>query len=136
MGAWHDPCGGLASTVFLSAVAQGIGVVGMLLVGRRYGGRGLDEPPPATDAPGAGAGGLLAVAQLDHLAFGADRSALLRQVLTFAERLIVTAGGYAATWHNLGIVHAGPLVADSMGTAKALLDVVLPAHVTTGATAT
>jgi hypothetical protein len=64
--------------------------------------------------------------QLDQQAFGADRSTLLRRLVRFAERVVITAGGYVAAWRNLDTVHAGPLVADSMTTAKALLDAVLP----------
>lgn len=176
-----DPGGGLAGTVFLTEVAQGIGAVGMLLVARRHGGRGLGlrlmeealgaaggatvflyateagrplyaklgfrvvdtvtayagsyrragGPPCAADLRAVGAGGLPALAQLDQQAFGANRSTLLRCLFSFAERVVTTAGGYAAAWRNLGTVHAGPLVADSMGTAKALLEVVLPEGTTT-----
>lgn len=171
-----NPRGGLAGTVFLTPVAPGIGVVGMLLVARQHGGRGLarrlmeealgaagcatvflyatedgrplyaklgfrvadeviahagvfrpaGERPAAAAVRAAGAGDFPALARLDQEAFGADRSAVLRHLPGFAERVVITAGGYAAAWRNLGIVHAGPLVADSMSTAKALLEVVLP----------
>lgn len=167
-----DPGGGLAGTVFLTEVAPGTGVVGMLLVDRRHGGQGLgrrlmeealgaagcttvflyateagrplyaklgfrvaDEVtayagvfrrpggrPPAVGVRAAGARDLPTLARLDRRAFGADRSGLLRRVLTFADRVVVTAGGFAAVWRNLDTVHAGPLVADSVSTVKALLD--------------
>lgn len=171
-----EPRGGLAATVFLTQVAPGIGVVGMLLVVRRHGGRGLGrrlmeealgaagcatvflyateagrrlyaslgfrvadelithagvfrragERPAAVAVRAAGAGDLPTLARLDQQAFGADRSAVLRHLPAFAERVAITAGGYAAVWRNLRVVHAGPLVADSMSTARALLEAVLP----------
>ncbi|KAA8887928.1 GNAT family N-acetyltransferase [Nocardia colli] len=71
-------------------------------------------------------GDLSALASLDRRAFGADRSVLLRSVLGIADRVVVAEGGYVIAWRNLGTVQAGPLVADSIGTATALLDAVLP----------
>jgi GNAT superfamily N-acetyltransferase len=171
-----DGDGGLVGTVFLTEVARGMGVVGMLLVARRQGGCGLGRllmeealraaggasvflyateagrplyaklgfrvvdtvtayvgsyrqaggSPRVRDLRTAGGGGLAALARLDRQAFGADRGTLLRYLFGFAERVVITAGGYAAAWRNLGAVHAGPLVADSVSTAKALLDAVFP----------
>ncbi|MEV6555781.1 GNAT family N-acetyltransferase [Nocardia sp. NPDC051756] len=168
-----DPRGGLAGTVFLTEVASGIGAVGMLLVARRHGGRGLggrlmeaalsaagcatvflyateagkplytklgfrvvDEVVSHTgvftrgssvsDLPVDETGDLSALASLDRRAFGADRSVLLRSVLGIADRVVVAEGGYVIAWRNLDLVQAGPLVADSMRTATALLDAVLP----------
>lgn len=167
-----DPRGGLVGTVFLTEVAPGIGVAGMVLVARRHSGHGLgrllmeaalsaagcptvflyateagrplyaklgfrvaDEVTaytgsfrragghwPIVGVRTAGAEDWPALVRLDQRAFGADRSGLLRRVLTFADRVVVTAGGFATVWRSLDTVHAGPLVADSLSTAQALLD--------------
>lgn len=69
----------------------------------------------------AGTGDLPTLTRLDQRAFGADRSGLLRRVVTFADRVVVTPGGYTAMWRNLDTMHAGPLVADSVSTAQSLL---------------
>lgn len=89
---------------------------------RRSGG---DLPAVAADVRAAGAGDLPTVTRLDQRAFGADRSELLRRVVTFADRVVVSAGGYAAVWRNLDTAHAGPLVADSASTAQLLLGAAL-----------
>lgn len=73
----------------------------------------------------AGAGDRPELERLDQQAFGADRSGLLRHVDTFADRVVITPGGYAAVWRNLETAHAGPLVADSVSTAQSLLDAAL-----------
>ncbi|WP_433659268.1 GNAT family N-acetyltransferase [Nocardia sp. CA-128927] len=80
----------------------------------------------APDVRKGGIGDLPALVRLDQQAFGADRSMLLRRVLPIADRVVIADGGYVVAWRNLGTVHAGPLVADSVRTAKALLDAALP----------
>lgn len=172
---------GLAGCVFVTQVAPAIVVVGMLLVARRHGGRGLgrrlmeealgaaggrtaflyateegrplyaklgfrvvDEitayggvfrqpgrPQPAAGLRAATGPDLPAITQIDRQGFGADRSMLLSRLFGFSERAVLAAGGYAATWDNLGVVHAGPLVADSVTTAQALLEAALPSEATT-----
>lgn len=168
------PNGGLAGTVFHTEVTPGIGAIGMLVVARRHGGRGLGRRLMeaalsaagdttvflyATDAgrPLYGKLGFRVVdqliphtgvfrpsgspaptgvrkatpadrpdlAELDRRAFGADRSDLLRRLPRFADRLVVSPNGYAATWDNLGTAHVGPMAADAAPTAHALLDAVL-----------
>jgi GNAT superfamily N-acetyltransferase len=176
-----DGGGGLAGCVFVTEVAPGLVVVGMLLVARRHGGRGLGRRlmeealgaaggrtaflyateegrplyaklgfrvvgeviahvgvfrragvlQPAVGQRTAAAGDLPALARIDRQGFSADRSMLLCRLFAFAGRVVIAAGGYAAAWDNLGIVHAGPLVADSVTTAKALLEAVLPSGTTT-----
>lgn len=66
------------------------------------------------------------ITRFDRQAFGADRGTLLRRLFAFAGHVVIAASGYAATWDNLGLLHAGPLVADSVSTAKALLEAMLP----------
>ena len=174
------PGGGLAGCVFVTEVASGLVVVGMLLVARRHGGHGLgrrlmeealgaaggrtvflyateegrplyaklgfrvvDEviahagvfrqtggDQPAVGVRPATAGDVPALARIDRQGFGVDRSLLLSRLPGFAGRTMIAAGGYAAAWDNLGVVHAGPLVADSVATARALLEAVLPSGTT------
>lgn len=176
-----DGGGGLAGCVFVTEVASGLMVVGMLLVARQHGGQGLgrrlmeealgaaggrtaflyateegrplyaklgfrvvDEVTahagvfrqaggdrPAVGVRAATAVDLPALARIDRQGFGVDRSVLLRRLFGFSGRVMIAAGGYAAAWDNLGVVHAGPLVTDSVTTTKALLEAVLPSGITT-----
>ncbi|MFC9432543.1 GNAT family N-acetyltransferase [Nocardia sp. NPDC057030] len=118
------------ATVFLYATEAGRPLY------TKLGFRVVDEVASHTGVFTRGAGGSVlpvgetgdwsTLVRLDRRAFGADRSALLRSVLRIADRVVVAEGGYVIAWRTLGMVQAGPLVADSPETAAALLDAVLP----------
>jgi GNAT superfamily N-acetyltransferase len=135
-----DPGGGLAGTVFLTEVAQGIGVVGMLLIARRHGGRGLGLRL-MEEALGAAAGAavFLYTTEAGRPLYAKLGFRVLDTVTAYAGSCRRAGGPPRATdlraaRRNLDTVHAGPLVADSMSTAKALLDVVLPEGTATAST--
>jgi predicted N-acetyltransferase YhbS len=95
----------------------------------------------APAGPGAGARGagpvpvrpatpedLPAIARLDREAFGADRSGILARLPQLSERLLVAPGpdgrsvrGFAASAVLSGLLLAGPVVADDLDVATALL---------------
>jgi GNAT superfamily N-acetyltransferase len=85
------------------------------------GGDGLVvRPAAAADEPG--------IAGLDRAAFGADRRAILARLPHLAERFLVAVRpgggairGFAASWAHDGLLLAGPVVADDLGVATALL---------------
>lgn len=58
---------------------------------------------------------------LDAEVFGADRSALLRRMAGFGERVLVADGGFGHCWRNDGNVVIGPVVARDLATAQALI---------------
>jgi predicted N-acetyltransferase YhbS len=96
-------------------------------------------------APGAGGGGsvpvrpatpadLAAIAALDREAFGADRSGILARLPQLSERFLVAVGpagrsdpggrairGFAASFVLNGLLLAGPVIADDLDAATALL---------------
>ncbi|MDT0267074.1 GNAT family N-acetyltransferase [Streptomyces sp. DSM 44915] len=101
-------------------------------------------PEPATTAPvlvrPATAADLPEILAYDLPAFGADRTELLTRLPSYAERFLVArdrAGrlvGYGAAWPNVTTTSVGPLVADDLAVARALLtplalDTPLPARV-------
>jgi GNAT superfamily N-acetyltransferase len=78
------------------------------------------RPATAADEPG--------IAGLDRAVFGADRRAILARLPHLAERFLVAASpgggairGFAASWVHDGLLLAGPVVADDLGVATALL---------------
>jgi GNAT superfamily N-acetyltransferase len=78
------------------------------------------RPATAADEPG--------IAGLDRAVFGADRRAVLARLPQLAERFLVAAGpadgairGFAASWGHDGLLLAGPVVAQDLGVATALL---------------
>jgi predicted N-acetyltransferase YhbS len=97
---------------------------------------GPDVPPGGASA--AGRDGLVirpatpadepAIAGLDREVFGADRRAILARVPDLAERFLVAADparrairGFAASWVHDGLLLAGPVVADDLAVATALV---------------
>jgi predicted N-acetyltransferase YhbS len=94
---------------------------------------------PGPLAPGSAVGGpvpvrpatpadLPAIARLDREAFGADRSGILARLPQLSERFLVAAGpdgravrGFAASAVLSGLLLAGPVVADDLDVATALL---------------
>jgi GNAT superfamily N-acetyltransferase len=74
---------------------------------------------PAVTRP-ATAADLRAILARDAAAFGGDRSRLLMRLPTFA-RLRVAPAGYGAAWRNGDHTVIGPVVADDLPTAKALI---------------
>lgn len=91
--------------------------------GRRDNGRGPDgvrvRPATAADMPGLTA--------LDRPVFGTDRTGLLARLPSFADRLAVAQApdgrltGYAASWPNVTTTVIGPVVAQDLRTAQALI---------------
>lgn len=81
---------------------------------------------PRTVRPAA-AGDLRAVLALDAEVFGTDRTELLARLPAFADRFVVAenaAGGltgFGARWPNATMDVLGPLVAEDLGTAQALI---------------
>ncbi|CCH28816.1 N-acetyltransferase [Saccharothrix espanaensis DSM 44229] len=78
----------------------------------------LDVPPSGVSRPVVDRAGLVA---RDAAVFGADRSAMWAELFGFAERVVVSEGGFAAGWRNDGRLVVGPVVADSVEAAKALV---------------
>jgi GNAT superfamily N-acetyltransferase len=89
---------------------------------------------PADGQPGraapvrlARAADMTAVCALDAPAFGADRTELLARLPAFADRFVVAEGsdgsltGFAASWPNSPTTVIGPVVAEDLRTAKALI---------------
>ncbi len=71
-----------------------------------------------------GAAQLPGVVAADTAVFGADRSRLLAELVTFAEGFVECGGpgaGYAAAWADGPTMIMGPVVADSLPTATALI---------------
>ncbi|MFD6162474.1 GNAT family N-acetyltransferase [Nocardia sp. NPDC060256] len=119
------------ATVFLYATEAGLPLyqkLGFRVVDEIAKHTGVFEPAsaPASGMRLGDTEDLPTLATLDRQAFGADRTMLLRRLLPMAERVVIADGGYAVAWRNLGTVHVGPLVANSMSTASALLDAALP----------
>lgn len=65
-------------------------------------------------------GDLPAIAERDTATFGVDRGRLLGRLPSFA-RLRIAAGGYGAAWVNGDTTLVGPVVADDVATARALV---------------
>ncbi|HMH92582.1 MAG TPA: GNAT family N-acetyltransferase [Streptosporangiaceae bacterium] len=95
-------------------------------------------PGPLAPGPAAAGGSvpvrpatpedLPAIARLDRVAFGADRSGILARLPQLSERFLVAAGpdgravrGFAASAELSGLLLAGPVVADDLDVATALL---------------
>lgn len=86
-----------------------------------------DGPAPGTTVRPATAADLPAVRALDAPAFGADRTELLIRLPSFADRFLVAENssgalaGFAAAWSNDATTLLGPVVADGLPTAQALV---------------
>ncbi|EST37483.1 hypothetical protein N566_12775 [Streptomycetaceae bacterium MP113-05] len=85
-----------------------------------------DTGTPATVRT-AGAGDLPDVRALDARAFGADRTGLLARLPAFADRFVTARhasgapAGFAASWQNDATTVLGPVVAEDLPTARALV---------------
>jgi hypothetical protein len=77
---------------------------------------------------------LPAIAALDTAVFGADRFELMRRLPAFSERLrVIWRGGavvgFGGAWQNIDTTYIGPVVAESVEDAQALIeDLAGPAH--------
>lgn len=79
----------------------------------------LAAPPRRVTAADVGA-----IAAADLAVFGADRSAVLTELVTFADDFRVLGDpphGYAACWRKDGIAVIGPVVADGLATCRGLI---------------
>ncbi|GAA1333323.1 GNAT family N-acetyltransferase [Catellatospora bangladeshensis] len=95
--------------------------LGFRSVGRTTGHLGvLTAPPSGVSRPVGAADRPLVVAE-DAAVFGADRSALWAEFFDFAREVRVCPGGFAGSWWNTDRLVVGPVVADSVGTARALI---------------
>jgi GNAT superfamily N-acetyltransferase len=86
----------------------------------------VDGAPPAPVSRPARDDDLPAILALDAAAFGADRSDLVSRLPAFVERLRVLEGdgtitGYAAAWRNLETMVIGPVIAEDVRDAQALI---------------
>ncbi|RKT53165.1 GNAT family N-acetyltransferase [Saccharothrix australiensis] len=95
--------------------------LGFREVGRLAGHFGvLTAPPSGATRPAARADRARLVAE-DAEVFGADRSALWAELFDFAHEVRVAEGGFAASWRDTDRLVVGPVVADSVEVAKALI---------------
>lgn len=97
-------------------------------------GRWHGEPASGRSRP-ADAADLPAIIALDTEVTGADRAALIRRLPSFSEGLRVledhaTITGYAGTWRNGDNLVVGPVIANNLADARALIaDLVVPADI-------
>ncbi|QUF07924.1 GNAT family N-acetyltransferase [Actinosynnema pretiosum subsp. pretiosum] len=75
-------------------------------------------PPSGATSPPADPAALVA---LDAEVFGADRSALWEAYLGFAERVVVSASGFAGCWADPSPLVVGPVVAEDVAGARELV---------------
>ncbi|WP_433269824.1 GNAT family N-acetyltransferase [Actinosynnema sp. CS-041913] len=80
----------------------------------------LTAPPQGVSRPCGPADRARLVAE-DAEVFGADRSAMWAALFDFAHEVRVADGGFVASWHNTDRLMVGPVVADSVATARALI---------------
>ncbi|MBB5957797.1 GNAT superfamily N-acetyltransferase [Saccharothrix tamanrassetensis] len=95
--------------------------LGFRSVGRTAGHFGTLTAPPSGVSRPAGRADRARVVAEDAAVFGADRSAMWARLFDFAHEVRVADGGFAASWRNTDRLMVGPVVADSVGTAKALI---------------
>lgn len=99
------------------AIDRSVRYIGPLAAGQPGpAGPGLREASPAD---------LAGIAELDRRSFGADRGALLAALPRAADRFVVSDGpavrGFAAAWRSPDTLTIGPVVADDLAVATALI---------------
>ncbi|MGW7480485.1 GNAT family N-acetyltransferase [Nonomuraea muscovyensis] len=95
--------------------------LGFRTLGRVVKRTGVFRGEPSGRTRPATADDLGTILALDAEVFGTDRSALLRRMSGFGERVLVAEGGFGHCWRNDGNVVIGPVVAHDLATAQALI---------------
>ncbi|TDE32792.1 GNAT family N-acetyltransferase [Nonomuraea mesophila] len=117
-------------TVFLHATEQGRPLyeeLGFRTTGRVVKHTGVFAGEPSGLTRPATVADLDAILALDAEVFGMDRSAALRRMFSFGERVRVAPGGsgqcrgFGQCWRNDDTIVVGPVVADDESTARALI---------------